>query len=68
MEQTSQKINPQIYAKALVKACEFIRKHSSFNMDTIGLDIDLINLIYEDSVEEWATYFLRQTLKEEELI
>lgn len=59
-----QKLNPNIYTKALVKACEFIQKHSSFNMDTIGANIELINLIYEDSVEEWAAYFLRQAIEE----
>ena len=58
------KLNPNIYAKAFLKACEFIKIHSSFNMDTIGSDIDLISLIYEDSVEEWANYFLRQALEE----
>ena len=63
--ENKQKLNPQIYIKAFTKACEFIRKHSSFNMDTIGSDLNLIGLIYEDSVEEWAAYFLRQALEEE---
>lgn len=61
-----EKLNPNIYAKAFIKACEFIQKHSSFNMDTIGTNIDLIYLIFEDNVEEWAAYFLRQVLEEEE--
>ena len=60
-----QNLNPNIYAKAFVKACEFIRTHSAFNMDTIGSNKELLVLIYEDNVEEWAAYFLRQALEEE---